>query len=69
MENKFKESLLDKNTLSVTWELVPGRGATEKAQETAIASAEQAAIKAGAKSMSWLSTIKIDMHRLSLIHI
>src|SRR5665648_719397 len=23
MENKFKESLLDKNTLSVTWELVP----------------------------------------------
>jgi len=43
MENKFKESLLDKNTLSVTWELVPGRGATEKAQETAIASAEQAA--------------------------
>ena len=43
MENKFKESLLDKNTLSVTWELVPGRGANEKAQETAIASAEQAA--------------------------
>ncbi|AET67297.1 5,10-methylenetetrahydrofolate reductase [Desulfosporosinus orientis DSM 765] len=43
MENKFKESLLDKNTLSVTWELVPGRGANEKAQVTAIASAEQAA--------------------------
>ncbi len=43
MENKFKESLLDKNTLSVTWELVPGRGANEKAQATAIASAEQAA--------------------------
>ena len=43
MENKFKESLLNKNTLSVTWELVPGRGATEKAQLTAIASAEQAA--------------------------
>ena len=43
MENKFKDSLLDKNTLSVTWELVPGRGATEKAQEAAISSAEQAA--------------------------
>ncbi|AFM41225.1 5,10-methylenetetrahydrofolate reductase [Desulfosporosinus acidiphilus SJ4] len=43
MENKFKESLLDKNTLSVTWELVPGRGANEKAQEVAITSAEQAA--------------------------
>jgi 5,10-methylenetetrahydrofolate reductase len=46
MENKFKESLLDKSTLSVTWELVPGRGANEKAQETAIASAEQA-VKGG----------------------
>ncbi len=43
MVNKFKESLLDKNTLSVTWELVPGRGANEKAQVTAMASAEQAA--------------------------
>lgn len=43
MENRFKESLLDKNTLSVTWELVPGRGAREKAQESALAAAEQAA--------------------------
>lgn len=43
MENKFKKSLFDKNTLSVTWELVPGRGANEKAQETVLASAEQAA--------------------------
>lgn len=42
-ENRFKESLLDKSTLSVTWELVPGRGAREKAQVTALASAEQAA--------------------------
>ncbi|KPU45968.1 bifunctional homocysteine S-methyltransferase/5,10-methylenetetrahydrofolate reductase [Oxobacter pfennigii] len=41
--NKFKESLLDKDTLSVTWELVPGRGAHEKAQEEAIEYAEQAA--------------------------
>ena len=46
MENKFKESVLDKNTLSVTWELVPGRGANEKAQEVAIACAEQA-VKGG----------------------
>ncbi len=40
---KFQESLLDKDTFSVTWELVPGRGAFEKAQEVVIASAEQAA--------------------------
>lgn len=46
MQNRFKESLLDKNRLSITWELVPGRGARETAQEVAIASAEQAA-KAG----------------------
>ncbi|KLU62067.1 bifunctional homocysteine S-methyltransferase/5,10-methylenetetrahydrofolate reductase [Peptococcaceae bacterium CEB3] len=43
MENRFKASLLDKNRLSVTWELVPGRGAREKAQESALAAAEQAA--------------------------
>lgn len=43
MENRFKSSLLDKNTLSITWELVPGRGAREKAQEDAIAAAAQAA--------------------------
>ncbi|ADG83496.1 methylenetetrahydrofolate reductase C-terminal domain-containing protein [Thermincola potens] len=43
MQNRFKESLLDKNTMSVTWELVPGRGAREKSQEEAIAAAEQAA--------------------------
>lgn len=43
MENRFKESLLDKETFSVTWELVPGRGAREKAQESAILAAEQAA--------------------------
>lgn len=43
MENRLKESLLDKNTLSVTWELVPGRGAREKAQENAMLAAEQAA--------------------------
>lgn len=43
MNNRFKESLLDKNTLSITWELVPGRGAREKAQEDAIFATEQAA--------------------------
>ncbi|MDA8229539.1 MAG: methylenetetrahydrofolate reductase C-terminal domain-containing protein [Desulfitobacterium hafniense] len=43
MENRFRDSLLDKNTLSVTWELVPGRGAREKAQENAVLAAEQAA--------------------------
>lgn len=43
MENKFKQSLLDKSIFSVTWELVPGRGSWEKAQETFFASAEAAA--------------------------
>ncbi|NLL17875.1 MAG: methylenetetrahydrofolate reductase [Clostridia bacterium] len=43
MENRFKKSLLDKSTLSVTWELVPGRGAREPQQEFAIQAAEQAA--------------------------
>jgi len=41
--NKFKESLLNNNTFSVTWELVPGRGAHEKLQEDAIKLAAQAA--------------------------
>lgn len=43
MENRFKESLLNPDVMSVTWELVPGRGAREKSQETAMAAAEQAA--------------------------
>lgn len=43
MENRFKQSLLDKSTFSVTWELVPGRGAREKAQDVVFASAELAA--------------------------
>ncbi len=41
--SKFQESLLDKGTFSVTWELVPGRGSFEKAQEVVVESAEQAA--------------------------
>ena len=43
MENRFKESLLDKKTMTVTWELVPGRGAKEKSQEAALKAAEEAA--------------------------
>ncbi|MBI5441506.1 MAG: methylenetetrahydrofolate reductase C-terminal domain-containing protein [Deltaproteobacteria bacterium] len=39
----YQRSLLDHKTFSVTWELVPGRGAFEKAQEVVFASAEQAA--------------------------
>src|SRR5450830_298063 len=46
MENKFRQSLLDKSVFSVTWELVPGRGAKEKAQEIVFSSAE-AAVKCG----------------------
>ncbi len=42
-ENKFKQSLYDPDTFSVTWELVPGRGAFEKPQEVLIKSAEEAA--------------------------
>lgn len=38
----FKKSLLDKE-LSVTWELVPGRGSVEKGQVELIRSAEEAA--------------------------
>ena len=41
--SKLHQSLMDQETFTVTWELVPGRGANEKAQETAITSAEQAA--------------------------
>ena len=40
--NKFNESLLDKNTMSITWELVPGRGAHEKEQRDVILNAEKA---------------------------
>ena len=41
--SKFQESLQDKNTFSCTWELVPGRGSFETAQEVVVASAEAAA--------------------------
>ncbi len=40
--NSFKNALLDPHIFSVTWELVPGRGAKETAQENVLASAKQA---------------------------
>ncbi len=43
MENKYRDSLLDKSRFSVEWEVVPGRGSFEKAQENFIRKAEQAA--------------------------
>ena len=42
-DNRFKEALLNPSTFPVTWELVPGRGAKEPAQEKAITLAGQAA--------------------------
>jgi methylenetetrahydrofolate reductase (NADPH) len=42
-ENSFKNALLNPSVFPVTWELVPGRGAREAAQETALAYARQAA--------------------------
>jgi methylenetetrahydrofolate reductase (NADPH) len=42
LENRFKEALLNPDKFPVTWELVPGRGAREAAQEKTIALAEQA---------------------------
>jgi methylenetetrahydrofolate reductase (NADPH) len=42
-ENRFKEALLNPSVFPVTWELVPGRGAREAAQEKALAYAKQAA--------------------------
>jgi len=41
-ENRFKEALLNPSIFPVTWELVPGRGAREAAQEKALALAKQA---------------------------
>ena len=43
LENRFRQSLLDPKTFSVTWELVPGRGAREEAQQKVLAAAERAA--------------------------
>jgi methylenetetrahydrofolate reductase (NADPH) len=43
MENRFEMSLRDPGVFSVTWELVPGRGAREKAQEACLEDAAKAA--------------------------
>jgi len=43
VKNRFKEALLNPDTFAVTWELVPGRGAREPAQEKTLILAEQAA--------------------------
>ena len=40
---KYELSLYDANTFSVTWELVPGRGAFEKTQQDLIEAAQKAA--------------------------
>ena len=42
-ENSFKNALLDPHIFSVTWELVPGRGAKETTQENVLAAARQTA--------------------------
>ena len=41
--SNYEHSLRDANTFSVTWELVPGRGAFEKAQEALLDNAAKAA--------------------------
>ncbi len=42
-DNRFKKALLDSQTFAVTWELIPGRGARESAQDRALSQAGQAA--------------------------
>jgi methylenetetrahydrofolate reductase (NADPH) len=42
-ENRFQDALLNPAVFPVTWELVPGRGAREAAQEKALSLANQAA--------------------------
>lgn len=44
MENRLKKALLNPDAFVVTWELVPGRGAREAAQEKTIALAAQAVL-------------------------
>ncbi|HRS96974.1 MAG TPA: methylenetetrahydrofolate reductase, partial [Smithella sp.] len=41
--NRFREALLSAGEFTVTWELVPGRGAREASQEKTLAWAQQAA--------------------------
>lgn len=51
-ENLFKESLSHPNSFAVTWELVPGRGARENAQEKTLTLARQAAEAGKIKAVS-----------------
>jgi len=44
--SRYHQSLIDQETFSVSWELVPGRGAFERDQERLISAAKEAA-KAG----------------------
>ncbi|HWR13585.1 MAG TPA: methylenetetrahydrofolate reductase C-terminal domain-containing protein [Terriglobales bacterium] len=41
--SRYAEALLNPSAFAITWELVPGRGAIEKAQEAVLITAEQAA--------------------------
>ena len=41
--NRFKDALLNSSLFPVTWELVPGRGSKEAAQDKVITLAGQAA--------------------------
>ncbi|HTR27171.1 MAG TPA: methylenetetrahydrofolate reductase C-terminal domain-containing protein [Terriglobales bacterium] len=43
--SSYQQSLRDPNVFSVTWELVPGRGAVEKAQEKLIETASEVAAR------------------------
>jgi len=42
-ENKLRNTLLDENKFAVTWEIVPGRGSQEEAQDFIFQAAEEAA--------------------------
>ena len=48
----FHQSLVDPDTFSITWELVPGRGAFERAQKTLLTRAEQAASRCRDSTLS-----------------
>lgn len=78
----FKEALLNPDSLSVSWEIIPGRGALEDSQENVLRMAEQAAkggkINAvtitdnpGGKPALLASSMAVEVSRLgieSLIH-
>lgn len=51
-KNIFKESLLNKDSFTVTCELVPGRGSRSKAQDRLLEFAEKAALKGNIQALS-----------------